>query len=605
MKKSLLSLIIFLLVSANYLHAQAMTTEMEEFFNRIDGSSLADLEAELDEGLEGLRAFSGIFTVPDSTGIMDYALSGEEEKFDDPFKIDTTVVFKAVRQFDNMGFQQSFENGKTKVKFQKIGDDYWNTVWLEEGIAEEFNPKAIYYKDGTTVTEGIADYPTSFFFEKLWGDIAVIDSIDIDYTINYTAAYDSLVLTKKSKKVKYKDGFIKVKKLDRNFVYITISDQYADRVYINALNAEGKVLNSNSSSNSPTSDDQAGAGIFKILELLEDVQTKLKKKDFKDTDAFKKYLIKKASKLEEAKDKDGVYHQKLYFEGNIESVKVYIETKKISKTVSFTAKNNSGFGDIILMQNKTHNTFLDANAKELFKLEYSPIESLGSRYFQNDSLYYHLNIEEKKLEKLNVFRVWEASNGLAFIQKAKEDGFLAYNAEHELASDIPFDDLYSIDDEYVEGISNKVSYFLNTTGDAKKLEGISEIRELLYNRMAAKSNGKYGFLDNSGEIAIPFEYIEIENFKDGLAVVAKEANKYGLIDTKGKAVIPLKYYGIMSHEQGFVWVATGDGYQLIDPKGEILVTVEGSSYSRTSSGSETTYQFGDKKYDAFGRLLSE
>jgi len=579
-----------------------MTPEMKAFLARIDGSSLADIEAELDEGINGLKAFTGFFDGGDSEGIKDY--TGEEEHFEEPFKIDTTLGAKAILQFNKMGFQQSFSNGKSLVKFKKIGDDYWNTMWMEEGMSEGFRPKAIYYKDGTTVTEGISDYEYSTFFEEPWGPIKVIDSIAIEYSIRYTADYDSLLVTKKSKKVDYKDGSIKVKKLENNFLYVTISDAYADGFYVNALNAEGKVLNANSSSYSPTSDNQAGNGISEILKTLEDVQAKLKANKFKDTKALKKYLLKNLSKIKEAKDNDGVYHNKYYFQGNIDTVKLFLETKEISKTITFTATNTSGFGDIILMQDKIHNIFLDANAKELFRLEYTPLEQQRSRYFQNDSLYYHLDIENKTLNALDVFRVWEAPNGLAFIQDTQEASFLAYNANHELVSEIAFDDLFGIDKEYVEGISNKEHYILNARGEINKLEGISEIGELFDGRMAAKSNEKYGFIDASGAVVIPFEYMHVENFNEGLAIVAKEANKFGLIDTNGKTIIPLKYFGVKSYENGIAWVSTGDGYALIDKTGKTLANAAGSSYSVSGSGVDKTYQFGDKKYDAFGTLIS-
>ncbi|QCW98661.1 WG repeat-containing protein [Aggregatimonas sangjinii] len=601
MNKAVLLFFAFILLCANTLTAQELTPEMESFIANIDGTSLADIEAELDEGLRGLKAFMGFFDGGDSEGIKDYA--GEEENFEEPFAIDTAVVAKAVLQFEDIGFQQNFRNGKSQLKFEKIGDNYWNTVWMEEGMAESFMPKTIYFKDGTKVTEGISDNEISFHFENPWGPIAIIDSVAVDYTVYFTAKYDSLMLTKKSKKIKYKEGLIKVKQFENNFLYVTVSDAYADGFYVNALNADGKVLNQNSSSFSPTTDDQAGDGIAEIVSLLEEIQVKLKNKDFKDTEAFKSYFLKEVSKLETAKDTDGVYHKKYYFEGNIDTVKLFIETEEKSKTVSFTAINNSGFGNIILMQDKKHNIFLDANAKELFRSEYRPIQSLGSRYYQSDSLYYHLDLEAKQLRAIDAFRVWEAPNGLAFVQATEESNFLMYDAEFKLLSDFAFEGLYTIDDTYVQGITGTDNFILDSKGTIKKLDGISDIRDPYYGRMAAKSNGKYGYLAGSGEVAIPFVYIDAGNFQDGLAIVAKETNKYGLIDTNGKVVIPLKYFGIQSFENGIVWVSTGDGHELLDKTGKVLVTAEGSSYSVSGSGLDKTYQFGDDTYDAFGRLL--
>ena len=434
--KKILLVIFIIAINLSTLSAQKMTPQMDAFVTRMDSATLDELEAELDEGIEAIRAFEGFFEGPGEELIKSY--TPEEERFEKSFKIDTTTVYQALHQFNNIGFQQSFRNDISLLEFEKIGDKYWNTVWMGEGIEEGFIPKAIFYKDGTKVTEGIQDYKISTFFEEPWGKIAVIDSVQIDYNIHYTSAYDSLEVAKKIKKVKYKDGVIAIKRIEKNYVYLTVSDQYKNALTIRALNKEGKFLNQNSSSFSSTPDSNKKDEFSEMLGLLEDVQTKLKADKFKDTEALKKYVLKKVGKFKAEKDKDGVYHLKYYFEGNVESLRLFIETEEKNKTVTFTAKNNSHFGDVILMQSKTENIFLDANAKELFRTPLTAVKSLGSRYFANDSLYYHLNLKTKKLDKLDVSYVWEASNGLAFIQPPGNDNLLMYNADYELLSGFTF-----------------------------------------------------------------------------------------------------------------------------------------------------------------------
>lgn len=604
MKNKLLFLFAFIISCVSFsLNAQEMTPEMEAFIAKMDGGNLEEIEKELDEGIEGLRAFAGFFDSSGSEGIKDY--TKEEERFEEPFKIDTTAVWKALRQFDNIGFLQFFRDNKSFVKFGKIGNDYWNTQWMEEGMEEQFIPKTIHYKDGTSISTDIAENELSFFFEKPWGKVAVIDSIQVDYTIRYTVAYDSLELTKNTKKLKFKDGVIKVEKLEKNHLYLTIDDKYANGLYVRALNSEGKILNQNSSSFSPMPDGKSNDGFGEILNLLEKVQAKLKAKKFKDTESLKKYLLKKVTKIESVKDKDGVYHRKYYFEGNIEKLWLFIETAEKSETVSFTAKNTSDFGEIILVQSQTENIFLDENAKELFRTPFKPIQSLGSRYFANDSLHYHLNLQTKNLDELKVAHVWEAKNGLAFIKDSEEVKHRMYNADHKLLSEMEFDNLYNNDKYYVQGISNNESYILSANGNIKKLEGITDIRDPNEGRMAAKSNGKFGFIDTSGEPVIPFEFIEIENFKNGVAIVAKKLNNYGLIDIDGKTVVPLIYSRILSYQNGFTWVSTDEDYQLINKNGKILIKEKASSYSISKSGSDVTVQFGDKKYDGYGNLIRE
>jgi len=376
--KNKLLFILFLALNctATALQAQEISPEMEAFIARMDGANLEELEKELDEGIEGLRAFAGFFE-SSGTEIKDY--TKEEERFEEPFKIDTSVVAKALHQFDNIGFIQTFSENKVLVKFRKIGNDYWNTEWMGEGMEEKFIPKTIFYSDGTSISEGISENKLSFFFENPWGNIAVIDSIQIDYNIRYTAAYDSLELSKKTKKIKYKDGLIKIEKLEKNYVYLTVSDKYSDRLNIRALNSDGKILNQNSSSFGPMPDNKSKDGFEEILGLLEEVQTKLKADKFKDTESLKKYLLKKVDKIESVKDKDRVYHLKYYFEGNIENLRLYIETEEKSKTVSFTAINDNEFKNILLKQTEEHIIFMDALANELFRVDRRSLERIGER----------------------------------------------------------------------------------------------------------------------------------------------------------------------------------------------------------------------------------
>ena len=602
--KKVLFVVISIITSLFELSAQKIAPQMEAFVSRMDNATLEELEKDLDEGIEAIRAFEEFFEGPGEELIKNY--TPEEERFDKPFKIDTTTVYQALRQFNNIGFQQSFRDDASFLKFEKIGDKYWNTVWMGEGIEEGFIPKAIFYKDGTKVTEGIQDNKISTFFEEPWGKIAVIDSVQIDYNIRYTSAYDSLEVAKQIKKVKYKDRIFTVKRLEKNHAYLTVSDEYKDRITIRALNSKGKFLNQNSSSFSSTADNKSKDEFGEMINLLEDLQTKLKADKFENTESLKKYLLKKVDKFKSVKDKDGVYHLKYYFEGNVESLRLFIETEEKNKTVTFTAKNNSHFGDVILMQSKTENIFLDADAKELFRTPLTPIESLGSRYFVNDSLYYHLNLKTKKLNKLNVTYVWEATNGLAFIQQPGNDNLLMYNGEYQLLSDIPFTKLYILDDEYVQGIGiAKENYILSATGAIKKLEGISEIGDAYDGRIAALKNEMMGFISTSGEVLIPFIYKEVENFKNGFAIVENEENKVGIIDINGETVIPLIYNRILSHENGFTWVLKDSDHQLLDKNGKVLISEKGSSYSISRSGADTTLQFGDRTYDAYGNLISE
>jgi len=55
-----------------------------------------------------------------------------------------------------------------------------------------------------------------------------------------------------------------------------------------------------------------------------------------------------------------------------------------------------------------------------------------------------------------------------------------------------------------------------------------------------KNNGKFGYIDSKGDVAIPFVYDYAAPFSEGLAYVVQDG-KFGYIDRTGNVVIPLAY----------------------------------------------------------------
>lgn len=92
-----------------------------------------------------------------------------------------------------------------------------------------------------------------------------------------------------------------------------------------------------------------------------------------------------------------------------------------------------------------------------------------------------------------------------------------------------------------------------------------------------EKDGKYGFIDTSGEVVIPFEYDDAQSFSEGLAFVQKNY-KSGYIDKTCKVVIPLTYdYGNGSFSEGLAAVrkdtspgiTLGHGY--IDKSNNLII----------------------------------
>ena len=83
-------------------------------------------------------------------------------------------------------------------------------------------------------------------------------------------------------------------------------------------------------------------------------------------------------------------------------------------------------------------------------------------------------------------------------------------------------------------------------------------------------NGKWGFIDETGNEVIPCKYDGIWNFYEGLAVVALNC-KYGFIDKTGKAVIPFKYDWAGDFKDGIAKVELNGKYGFIDKTGREVI----------------------------------
>ncbi len=99
--------------------------------------------------------------------------------------------------------------------------------------------------------------------------------------------------------------------------------------------------------------------------------------------------------------------------------------------------------------------------------------------------------------------------------------------------------------------------------------------------IGVKMNGKYGFMDKTGKIAIQPQFQIALPFSEGLAAV-KIGNKYGFIDGKGRLVIPPVYESASVFREGLCRVQrkgkqlSRDGF--IDMKGNMVIDLQEGDY---------------------------
>ena len=103
-------------------------------------------------------------------------------------------------------------------------------------------------------------------------------------------------------------------------------------------------------------------------------------------------------------------------------------------------------------------------------------------------------------------------------------------------------------------------------------DGKSDFHEGLA-RVYDKETKKYGYVDKTGKVVIPFEHdYQAGNFYDGLAVAYDATNAYyGYMDKTGKIVIPCQYAVAKDFVNGFAVVNQGNRWTVIDTTGKDLL----------------------------------
>ncbi len=89
--------------------------------------------------------------------------------------------------------------------------------------------------------------------------------------------------------------------------------------------------------------------------------------------------------------------------------------------------------------------------------------------------------------------------------------------------------------------------------------------------LPVQKKGKWGYIDQEGNIKIPIEYADAHSFKEGLAAVVKKG-KIGFIDTTGTTIIPFIYDDVVSgFEDECAWVRLNKKWGIIDKNGNVLL----------------------------------
>ena len=123
-------------------------------------------------------------------------------------------------------------------------------------------------------------------------------------------------------------------------------------------------------------------------------------------------------------------------------------------------------------------------------------------------------------------------------------------------------------------------------------------------RFSITVNGKKGFINNSGEIVIPPQFLDAQEFSEGLCAVRIEGT-YGFIDTQGTMRIAPDYDYATEFNEGLALVYLDGKPLFINSKGEQVITGNYKRMMLFQEGKSQVYTHSGKQgiIDKTGKLV--
>lgn len=189
--------------------------------------------------------------------------------------------------------------------------------------------------------------------------------------------------------------------------------------------------------------------------------------------------------------------------------------------------------------------------------QYQLTNAFGKNLLGNLS-FFQLNIDEKQGLAMGVAQKGEGKEAKDFcyiIQADQAKILMNVEAKDLIITDFQDSEYARITlDTLFDGLVNKSGKVIQAI-DGQDITNIGNFKNgLAY----VHANGKYGFINGKGELAIPMQYNLVSEFNNGYAV-AKQNGKFGCINTSGQAAIPFEYDGIDTPTNGLVRAKKGRG----------------------------------------------
>lgn len=238
--------------------------------------------------------------------------------------------------------------------------------------------------------------------------------------------------------------------------------------------------------------------------------------------------------------------------------------------------------------------FIDSSGKFIIKPQYDyamDFQNNGLAVVEKDNLQGLIDISGKYIIPPKYENITQFSEGLATIVDAK--GFRVVDEKGNILSPKTYDYIGSYkDDRAMFGNNTLPDKYLYGYLDKQGTEIISPIYELAYDFNDGKAlvqitENEFALIDVSGKELKSYKYFFVGPLSDGmLAFSGTPTGKYGYINESGEVIISPKYTSTSPFEHETAVVNTADGfidhYGLIDKKGNFIIPPKYNAINRLS-----------------------
>lgn len=245
---------------------------------------------------------------------------------------------------------------------------------------------------------------------------------------------------------------------------------------------------------------------------------------------------------------------------------------EIIKQCIYSGARNNSFNYIALKLNDKWG-FADMEGKDITQYKYEEIWSYDDTSFvaKYDGYYGVSDFQQNTLIPFKYDRIYykdsNESNPVSVVKSGEFYGL--YNSRNQLVAECEYDEFFPDTSRYVTLSKGESRDYKSTrkglidaeTGKIMIPFDYLDMGEYSEGLVAAKNlDGNCGYLDLNGNLVVPFIYKQAGDFSEGLAAVYKQSGEFmntvgfgrveklkcGYIDKKGNVIIPFKFQQCLS-----------------------------------------------------------